>query len=203
MGINLEHGFILIAVILISVLLLTLALVKQSRTRGFAYSEELNKKRAIQEKKQAEKALQDKLRSLLPDHITIIEPEYFFKSLMMGFDHWAILTSERQSNKARVYFCTPKKENYLERNQYGRNGLVEIIDTISFTNREQARKELSYNLFHARDIEKENERHLAGEGTMFPPPIPPTNYHPKAQADGFFYSDGANWRKKPRDQVKN
>ena len=151
------------------------------------------------EEKQSQKEQQDWLRSLLPSPIRIIEPEYFFKALMMGYDEWAILTDEPHSQKARVYFCKPKRENYLNKKCDDFDGVVEVYDTLTFTDRAQARKELSYNRFHPRDIEKEYKRYLAGEGLMFAPPIPPATYKLKADEDGFFYSKGTNWKKQPTD----
>ena len=119
---------------------------------------------------------------------------YFYKATMMGYDEWAIVVEDSSSNEATIYFCTGRQLGGLKETENDDQGYVEVFDTLTITDHDRAVYELGLNKFYPCDIEKQNERYLAGEGPMFQPPIPPLEYRVVADAEDFRYSKGTNWK---------
>ena len=111
---------------------------------------------------------------------------------MIGHDEWAILVRDNSSNETKIYFCTGRQLDGLKETEIGPQGYVEVFDTLTIAEHDRALYELSLNKFYTCDIEEQNESHLAGEGPMFQPPIPPLEYRVVADPEGFSYSNGSH-----------
>jgi hypothetical protein len=155
---------------------------------------ELDQKQYFEHQQSLQKAYQEALEARITEPIKIVDANYFYKGTMMGYDEWAIVVEDNSSKEATIYFCTGRQLDGLKETENGPQGYVDVFDMLTMTDHHQAEYELGLNNFHPCDIEKQNESHLAGEGPMFQPPIPPLEYRLVADPEGFSYSNGSHWK---------
>ena len=155
---------------------------------------ELDQKRYFEHQQSLQQAYQEALEARIPEPVKIVDATYFYKATMMGYDEWAIVIKNTPSNEAKIYFCTGRQLDGLKETENGPQGYVEVFDTLTIAEHDRALYELSLNKFYPCDIEEQNESHLAGEGPMFQPPIPPLEYRVVADPEGFSYSNGSHWK---------
>ena len=153
---------------------------------------ELDQKRYFENQKSLQNTYQQALEARLSEPIEVVDASYFYKGTMIGHDEWAILVRDNSSNETKIYFCTGRQLDGLKETEIGPQGYVEVFDTLTIAEHDRALYELSLNKFYTCDIEEQNESHLAGEGPMFQPPIPPLEYRVVADPEGFIYSDGSH-----------
>lgn len=89
-------------------------------------------------------------------------PPIFYKATMMRYDQWAILIKDNSSNEAKIYFCTGRQLDGLKDTTDGPQSFVEVFDTLTIADRDQAVHELGLNKFFQCYIEEQNESYLAG-----------------------------------------
>ena len=155
---------------------------------------EIDQKRYFEHQKSLQNTYQQALEARLSEPIEVVDASYFYKGTMMGHDEWAILVRDNSSNETKIYFCTGRQLDGLKETEIGPQGYVEVFDTLTIAEHDRALYELSLNKFYPCDIEEQNESHLAGEGPMFQPPIPPLEYRVVADPEGFSYSNGSHWK---------